>query len=207
ITSVLAFKALKSIEASEYVILFSSSRMWVVAGAFVFLQENFSTGKVIGTLVILFGIALAEWKKQRIVLNQGALLALAGAFCFAATELVSFFILRQFDANSFTVYSYLLPVVALLVIHPKTMKRLSFYLRPKNAVNLTAVSIGDLVATLCLFYAYQLGRNAAQIGPIMASQTILSVLLAILFLKERRYIFNKVVGAMVVVAGIILVLY
>lgn len=206
-TSILGFKALKTIEASEYIILFSSSRLWVVLGAFIFLQERFSYHKVIGTMVILIGIAIAEWKKHKFVLNNAALLVLAAAFCFAATELVSFFILRDFDATSFTVYTYLLPVTALLLINPKSVKKLAFYARPKNAINITAVSVGDIIATLFLFYAYQIGRNASQIGPIMATQTILSVLLAIIFLKERGYMMNKIVGATFAVFGIILVLY
>ncbi len=205
--SVLCFSALKLISASEYVILLSSSRLWVVFGAFFLLRESFSFLKVIGTIVIILGITLAEWRKHKFVLNKGVLFALIGAFCFAATELVSFFILRHFDANSFTVYSYLLPVVALLFVNVKSLNKLSFYTRPKNAINLAAVSVGDVVATLFLFYAYQIGRNASQIGPIMAIQTILSVILAIIILKERDYVLNKIVGATLVVAGIVFVLY
>lgn len=206
-TSVLAFKALRLIEASETVILLSSSRLWVVLGAFLFLQEQFSIRKVIGTVIILLGIAIAEWKNHRFVLNTGAWFALAAGFGFAATELTSFFVLRDFDAKSFTVYTNLLPVGVLLLVHGKSMKKLAFYARPKNALNITVVSIGDFIATLLLFYAYQAGRNAAQISPIMATQTILSVFLAILFLKERDYMTNKIVGATVVVAGILLVLF
>ena len=41
----------------------------------------------------------------------------------------------------------------------------------------------------------------------MATQTILSVLLAIVFLRERNYMINKIVGAALAVAGIILILY
>jgi drug/metabolite transporter (DMT)-like permease len=205
-TSVLGFKALKLIEASEYIILFSSSRLWVVFGAFIYLHEYFSLPKVIGTSIILLGIAFAEWRNHKLVVNIGVLLTLVAAFCFATTELVSFFILRNFDANSFTVYTYLLPIVALLLININSLKKLAFYARPKNAINIVAVSIGDFVATLFLFYAYQVGRNASQIGPIMALQTILSVFLAIIFLKERGFVINKIVGATLVVAGILFVL-
>jgi len=205
-TSVLGFKALKLIEASEYIILFSSSRLWVVIGAFLFLHEGFSIQKIIGTVVILFGVATSQWKKDKFVLNAGVFFSLVAAFCFATTELVSFFILRNFDATSFTVYTYLLPVAALLLINPKSLYKLAFYLKPKNAINIAAVSIGDVVATLLLFIAYQIGRNASQIAPIMTTQTILSVLLAIIFLKERSHIVKKIAGAIMVVAGVILVL-
>jgi drug/metabolite transporter (DMT)-like permease len=126
-TSVFGFKALKLIEASESTILMSSSRLWVVLGAFFFLHEIFSIQKVIGTIVILFGITFAELRNHKFVINSGVLFALFAAFCFAVTELISFFILRKFDANSFTVYTYLLPVIALLFININSLKKLVFY--------------------------------------------------------------------------------
>ena len=172
-----------------------------------FLQEPFSIQKVIGTIIIVSGIAIAQWRNHRFVLNTGAWFALTAGLGFAITELTSFRILRNFDATSFTVYTNLLPVAALLLINTKSVKKLAFYARPKNALAIAAVSIGDFVATLSLFYAYQMGRNAAQISPIMATQTILSVLLAIVFLRERNYMINKIVGAALAVAGIILILY
>lgn len=206
VASVLAFKALQRIEASEIVILMSSARLWVVLGAFLFLGEQFSVRKVISTMIILLGIAIAQWKKHGLTLNAGAWLALTAAACIAVTEITSFFILRSFDAVSFTVYTNLLPTAALLLINPRSIKKLSFYALPKNALNITVVSVGDFVATLLLFLAYQAGRNAAQIAPLMATQTIVSVLLAIVLLKERDRMMNKIVAATLAVAGVVLIL-
>lgn len=203
---VLAFKALKQIEASESSILLSSIRLWVVFGAFIFLQEAFSTQKIIGTIIILLGISVAQWQKQKLVFNLGVIHALLAAFFYAVAEIVAFYILRNFDATSFSVYGSLLPVVALLIIKPKTVKKLAFYLKPKYALNISIVSINDTLATIFLYFAYQVGRNASQIAPIMATQTIISVLLAILILRENKNIFNKIIGAVVVVAGMILII-
>lgn len=202
---VLVFEAIKSIEASENSILLSSQRLWIVIGAFIFLHEAFSIQKVIGTLVIIFGISITQWQK-RLVINRGVLLALLAALFYAVGEIISFYILRDFDAASFTVYASLLPVVTLIFIKPNTIPKLTFYLKPKYAFNIAVVSVNDTLATLFLFFAYQTGRNAAQIAPIMATQTIVTVLLAIVILKERNNMSNKIIGAMTVVAGLILVL-
>ena len=204
--SVVGFKALKLIEASELSILLSSSRLWVVLGAFIFLQEGFSIQKLLGTVIILFGIATSQWNKHNFTMNQGVILALLAAFFYATTELISFFILRNFDATSFAVYTNWLPILALLLVRPKSIKKLSFYFKRNNAINIALVSISDVLATLFLFYAYQTGRNASQIGPIMATQTILTVLLGIIILKERNNMTKKIMGAVVVVVGVLLVL-
>lgn len=203
---VLAFKALKQIEASESSILLSSIRLWVVLGAFLLLREAFSLQKVIGTVIILSGIAVAQWKKQNFTFNAGAIYALTAAFSYAVAEIISFYILRNFDAPSFSVYGSLLPVFALLIIKPQTVKKLAFYFKPKYTLNISLVSVNDSLATIFLYFAYQMGRNAAQISPIMATQTILSVLLAIVILKENKNIINKIIGATLAVVGTILVI-
>lgn len=203
---VLGFKALKLIEASESSILSSSQRLWIVLGAFIFLHEAFSVQKLLGAIVIIFGIIIAQWKKQQFIFNQGVLLVLLAALSYAVAEIISFYILRNFDTTSFTVYSFLLPVIALIIITPQTIKKLAFYLKPKRAINISIVSTNDTLATIFLFFAYQIGRNASQIGPLMATQTIITVILAVVILKEKNNLINKIVGACLVVAGVILVL-
>jgi len=82
--------------------------------------------------------------------------------------------------------------------------KLSFYAKPKNLSNIVIVSINDTLASLFLFNAYQLGRNALQIGPLMATQTIVTVVLALIFLKETDNIYQKITGALIAVLGTIL---
>jgi uncharacterized membrane protein len=83
---------------------------------------------------------------------------------------------------------------------------LAFYFETKHALNISLVSVNDILATILLYFAYQIGRNASQIAPIMATQTIISVLLAIILLKEKNNMLNKIIGATIVVAGVMLVL-
>ena len=203
---VLIFKALKLIESSESTIVLSSQKLWIVLGAFIFLHEAFSTQKLLGTIIILIGIAIAQWRNQKFVINKGIVFVLLSALSYAIGDIISFYILRDFDAASFTVYLCIIPVITLLILRPKTIRNLVFYSRPKYALSITAVSINDTVATLAMYVAYQVGRNASQIAPITATQTIISVLLAILILKERNYMPQKILGAFIVVGGVMLVL-
>jgi drug/metabolite transporter (DMT)-like permease len=203
---IIAFRSYREVEASEATILFSSQRLWMVFGSFLVLQETFSLRKVIGTLVILSGITFAVWKKQQYVINIGVLYALLAAFSYAVADIASFFILRNFDVPSLSVYLSFIPVVLLLLLRPRTLKKLSFYFKPKYAIAIIAVSLSDTLASLAVYFAYQVGRNAAQISPLMATQIILSVILAIIFLKEHDHLVSKIVGASIVVAGVLLII-
>ena len=92
------------------------------------------------------------------------------------------------------------------LIRPRSFKKLAFYLKRENAINISLVSISDVFATLFLFYAYQVGRNASQIVPIMATQTIVTVFLAVIILKEKNYMLQKIAGGIFAVIGTILLL-
>jgi len=203
---VLVFKAAKVLEASESSIILSSQRLWLVLGAFIFLKEPFSVLKLIGTAIIILGISIAQWKKGKFVINQAFCFLVIAALCYAICDVISFNILRTFDVISFNIYFGILTLLALLIIRPGTIQKLSFYLKPAYALNIFIVSINDTTATLLQFFAYQIGRNASQIAPIMATNTIITVLLGILILKETANMRNKIVGAVTVVLGVLLVL-
>jgi len=203
---VLLFKAYQRIDASEISILQSSQKLWAVSGAFLFLQEPFSVKKTLGTLVIVVGITITLWRRKRFQVNAGAALVLAATLFYAGMDLVSYYILRDFDAISLIVYVCYLPVVALLVLRPRTVNMISFYFKPKYSLGVSALALCDTVGTLCFFFAYQAGRNVAQIVPLGGLITINSVLLGIIFLKEHANIPNKVIGALVTIVGATLVL-
>lgn len=206
IAMIFTFKGIKLIDASEHTILLTSSKLWLIAGAILFLNENFSLQKFIGALAILLGVAVAEWRKKKFVFNHGAVYVLFAAMLFAIAEIICYFILRNFDATSLIVYSCFFSVTTLVIIKPGTIKKLSFYLKPKHAINIIVVSFNDTLATLFVFLAYQIGRNALQIGPLMATQTIVTVVLALIILKETDHMFQKIIGAVTVVVGTILLL-
>jgi len=203
---VLLFKAYQRIDASEISILQSSQKLWAVAGAFLFLQEPFSVKKTLGTLVIVVGIAITLWRGKKFQVNAGVALVLVATLFYAGMDLVSYYILWDFDAISLIVYVCYLPVVALLLLRPRTVRKISYYFKPKYALGVSVLALCDTVGTICFYFAYQVGRNAAQIVPLGGLITINSVLLGILFLREHTNVPNKVIGALVTVAGAVLVL-
>ena len=203
---VLLFKAYQRIDASEIAILQSSQKLWAVLGAFVFLQEPFSANKILGTLLVVVGMAITLWRRKRFQVNEGVALVLGATLFYAGMDLVSYYILWDFDALSLIVYVCYLPVVTLLLLRPQTVKRISLYFKPKYALGVSVLALCDTVGTLCFFFAYQVGRNAAQIVPLAGLITINSVLLGILVLKERTNLPHKVMGALVTVVGALLVL-
>jgi uncharacterized membrane protein len=94
----------------------------------------------------------------------------------------------------------------LVIIRPTVIKKLSFYFNPRRAVNIVITTTNDALANLFTFTAYQVGRNALQIGPLGATTTIFTVILALLILKEKDNVAQKIIGAITAVVGTILLL-
>lgn len=127
---------------------------------------------------------------------------LLAAFFYATGEVLSFFILQNFNAMVCMLYISVLCTITLLVVKPSSIRKLSFYSKPKFGCTILLITAFDTLATLFVFLAYQAGRNALQIGPLMASQTIVTVLLAYIFLHETDYLPQKILGTITVVLGI-----
>lgn len=205
VAMIFTFKGLKFIGASEHAVLLTSSRLWVILGAILFLQEALTTTKLIGATAIIFGVVLAQWEKK-LVINVGIIYVLFAAMLFAGGEILAYFIVRDFDVLSFMVFASLLVTTSLIIFRPGIIKKLSFYFVPKRALNVLVTSVNDALANIFGFAAYQVGRNALQIGPLMATNTILTVILALVILKEKDRMLQKTLGGISAMLGTILLL-
>ena len=203
---VLVFEGFRSIGASEHTILLTSAQLWLMLGAVLILNEELTTRKLIGAAAILSGVVIAEWRKRALVLNRGAVCVLLAAFCFAASGTISCFVVRGFDVLSYMFYGSILVTLMLAAFRPRVFRKLSFYFGPKRALNIVTTSFNDALANLLGLTAYQVGRNALQLNPICATQTLLTVLLAIVILKEKDHMTRKIVGGLAGVIGTILLL-
>jgi drug/metabolite transporter (DMT)-like permease len=204
--SIYAFKGFKLVGASEHVILSTSTKLWFLVGTFVLLGEAFSLPKVIGGLLIIGGVVIAQWRKGKFVLNTGAWYVLASAFLYALSDLLSFLLVREFDVLSLIAYGTGLAAILMIIARPATIRKLRFYKSPQRLTNIVIVSINDALASVFAFMAYQVGRNALQLGPLGATQTIVTVFLALIFLGETDYMYQKILGALTVVLGMWLLL-
>ncbi|HSW88718.1 MAG TPA: EamA family transporter [Candidatus Saccharimonadales bacterium] len=200
------FRAYQLTEASEVGILLSSQRLWTVIASFIFLGETPTVFKIAGTVFILAGVSITSWKKHKIRFTQGEIFALIAALLYGLSFVNAFYILRSYDAPSFEVLCNILPVIVLLVCYPKVTKKMKFYLNVRNFMGVSFAALFDALAAICLYIAYQYGRNASQIAPLSATSLVITVIFASVFLKERKNLPQKIIGACVVIAGVIFLL-
>lgn len=203
---VLKYRGFQLISASEVVIFATTSKFWNVIGASVFLHEEITVRKIIGTIIILIGIAVTMYVDKKLKMNKGIFFVLLAALLMGLSDISGYYILRTLDASSYQIYFYLLPVFTLLLVQPSTIKKISYYFKLDRAIKVTTLAIFDTLGMLALFFAYKAGGKASVIGPLSATKVIVTVILAIIFLKERTNIIRVLAGAAITVIGVILLL-
>lgn len=202
----LRYRGFQILDASEVIIFSTTSKFWNVIGGYFFLNESISLQKIIGSIVIILGIAIAVYKRGKFTLNKGVVFVLLSALLFGISDINGYHILQSVPAFTYQIYFYFLPIVAILLFQPKTIFKLGYYLNPTRATKITLLSIFDTLGMLALFYSYQAGGKASIIGPLSASKIIITTILGILILKERSYLANKLFGAVITLLGVILLL-
>ncbi len=202
--NVLIFKALKAVEASEFTIVFATRSLWTILAAIIFLGEVFSTKQLLGTGLILSSVALVSWQKG-LKLNSGILISALAALCFGLAFANDAFVIRNFDVPSYLAMAFILPALAVWIVTPSSASKIRSMLTKDFLSKLGLLGILYAVSAITIFLAYQVGRNAAQIAPLNQTATIVTVVLAIVFLKEKAQLARKIIGAVLSFIGVVLV--
>lgn len=203
---ILSYRAFQLIGASEVAMFTITGRLWNVVGAYFFLHEAVNLKMGIGACIIIAGVMIARYEKKRFTINKGILFVLIAGLLFGMSDIDGYYILRSVTAANYLIYAELLPVLTIVLLRPKVISKLTYYFQKERALKVLLLSIGDAGGMLALFLAYQAGRNASIIGPLSATRIIVTVILAMIFLKERNNIVNKLFGAVVATVGVILLL-
>lgn len=203
--TILVFKSLALIEASEFTVLFVTRGFWTVLTAVVFLGEAFSIIQILGAILIGAAVVLVSYKAKKFTLNRGSVYAIVAAILFGIGFTNDAFLVRRFDAASYEAVAFVLPGIVLLAVYAKSIKKMASLFVPHILLKLFLLCTIYATAAVTVVLAYQAGRNAAQLGALSQTTTILTVLFAVIFLKETSNLWKKIIGAVLAFVGIVLI--
>ncbi|MDP3941094.1 MAG: EamA family transporter [bacterium] len=206
ITNICMFTALKKTEASIFTILFASYSIWLIVGSIFVFREPFSFLQIIGTVLILLSVILVSWKHKNIKIGRAELITLSGAIVFAAAILNDTIILQKgFDPASYLSISFLAPGLFLWLLYPKRTKEIVAIGKSAAVKKVILMAFIYGIVTLTYYYAFLFGKNAAQIASINQINTVLTVIAAVIILKERSHLLLKLSAVAMSFVGVLLV--
>lgn len=202
--SIMFFKSIKLIEASEMIILSGMGTIVTMLCAYVFLQERLVVQQYLGALLVIFSILLVQYKKQKFIFGKGALFALAATSLFAFATISDVLIIRTYNAISYAGLMSFFPGLMLCLMYFKKLRELPKAIKTINK-NLVLYALMYSVGVITFYSALAKGALLSQVGVIGRSNIILTVILAAIFIKERDSLWRKVLAAVICMVGVILV--
>ncbi len=206
LSNIFIFNALKKIEASEYTIIFATRTLFTILASSFFLSQTLSLKQIMGALLVLVAVAMAVYKKTKFRFNKGEIFALLGAMFFGFATTNDKVLLSSFQLYPYVSIAFILPAIVMLIIFPQSLPKLKVFLEKELLMKTLLFCFIYAVGALTFFSALQISNNSSQIAVVNQTSTILIVLLGVAILKERDFLFRKLIAAALSVLGILLVI-
>lgn len=201
--TVFYFKASHLLEASEVIILSPFRAVVTIIASIIFLHESFTPQQIIGFILISAAILLVTNLKHKIQFNNGIYYALAMTLFYGSAVIFDVLIIRIYDPISYLAVSNFLIGSLLLLFYPKALLQLNTFLKPEFLKKMLPLGVFSSIQAIAFYYALKIGQTS-QIASVNQSQVIVTVILAVILLKERDNLLKKVIGSILVTIGVLL---
>jgi len=199
------FKALKNTEASKFSVIFSSRAIFAVLGFSLLLGETLTISQWVGTLLILCAAAMVSLDFRRVKFSIKEAYAFLAAMFFGFAVINDRILLRQFDVFPYSFLGFVLPAISVMAFHPRSVKNMKVFLTRKTLINMVILSLFYATSAITFFFALQVARNSSQVISLNSLGVVVTVILAIIFLKERKRMIWKIIGSILGFLGLLLV--
>lgn len=200
------FFAFKLSEASSVALYFSTTVIWGSIASFLILGEALTGNKILGIIIIFAALIILNFNKKLQRPKKGEVYALAAAVFLGLAFTNDAYILgTSRDLSSYVALSFFLPTFLTAIAFPKSTLNIKEFLTKKTLPKILVLGVLYSISVLTIFSAYQNGGEASIISPLSQISTVLTVLLAIIFLKEKDNLNKKVLAAILAVAGAIII--
>ena len=198
------FKAYQYIEASEVTVLTTLEAVFTIIVALVFLHEVFTGINVIGTVLIIIAVVYLSQTSSKMKFNKGVLFAVIYSILAGVAIVNDTYMLRYADVLSYLTVGFFTPGLFMLAVNPKVVTRMRPLFAPSLLKKNFTFTLLYTLAGIAFFLALATGGSASQVATIAQASVVLTVFLAMAILNERDHIIRKIICAVLVTIGVLL---
>ena len=200
----LATTARSGMEASAYSIIKQLSNVFVIMMGFLFLKEELTFQKVIGSILLIGSNVLIFYQKGTWKKNRYLLLGVLANLCMGMALFLDVNTSNSFNLAFYVAITLLFPAILVFITERIKIKEITREWKSncKKFVLLTGISWSFMMITK--LRTYQLGE-VTKIAPLCSLTVILNVLFAFLFLKNRKNILKKIIASILIILGVFII--
>lgn len=124
-------KTLQKVEASAFSVYFATHAIWMMLFGVLFFHEHLTWWQIAGSLLIFAGVLVLVKRPVQLLKEQGAAYGLATGVLFGIAITSWAYVGRHTDTLSWAAVSFLLPVVVVFLVRPKTIVAIPGILRDR----------------------------------------------------------------------------
>ena len=203
--NIFVFKALKVLEVSKFVIILSARALFTILASSLLLNESLSPSQLLGTFFIFIGIILVNTQSAKFTFSKNEFLVLAAAALFGLGTTNDRFLLLSFNVYPYLFLAFLLPGLFITALYPSVIKKIPLILDKKTFSKVLTLCSLYAAAAVTFFMALQIADNSSQVMSVNISGVIVTVFMAVIFLKETQHLPQKLLGAVSSFIGLFLV--
>jgi drug/metabolite transporter (DMT)-like permease len=206
--AVFGFKALQSVEVSRFSVIYSLRAVVTIIAATLFLDEKLTLVQLIGALLILSAIIFLNTKsiKGLFKFSRGEVYALLASISFGVATVSDKYLLDWFDYVPYLFIDFLVPGLILFLARPKSVPESVELLKQKLGPKIFLFATLYAIAAISFFAALTQADNASLVSGVGQIGTIVTVLMGIFILKERKEMTKKLIAASLSFIGLILLI-
>ena len=200
----LATIARSGMEASNYSIIKQLSNVFVILMGFVFLKEQLTIQKVVGSILLIGSNVLIFYQRGSWKKNRYLWLGILANLCMGMALFFDVNTSGSFNLAFYVSITLLFPAILSFVIEQIQIKEIveEWKKSKRSLVLLTGMSWSLMMLTK--LRAYQLGE-VTKIAPLCSLVVILNVLFSFFFFKNRENMLKKVVASILIVVGVFMI--
>ncbi len=201
---ILYAKTLKITDASIFSVLFATNTIWVMLGGVLLYNERVGFAQVIGTLMILMSVIILTDRSGKFQFDRGILLGLLCGLVYGLAVTGWVYISKHSEPLTWNALTFFIPAILILLYSPKSARQMKPFLKAGVFSRLILLCILVSIGSACLLAAFS-KHSASVVSPLLQTQVLLTVILAIIFLNERKNLKSKIAAAGVCIIGALLV--
>ena len=171
----------------------------------VLFRESLAPLQVIGSILIFSSVTLLVKNIRSFKLDKGTGLGLLTGLLFGIAITCWSYVGRHTDGLSWAAISFIGTSLVAFLVYPKSIFKMKPLLTSKIIPKLILLGVLYAIGSLTMLFAYKEGTFSI-VTPLRQTSIIITVLLALLLLKnERNRIRVKLLAALVCFIGVLLI--
>ena len=204
VTDRLNIEARYGLEPSSFSMLKQLSTVFIIIFGIVFMKQELVIHRLFGALIIVVANLLLAFNKGKFRFNKYFIMCIISNILFAIAMLINMNISSEFNVALYTFFTVGIPFCVISLVNRIKIKDLK---KEFNLYNKKLFIFSALMWCLMLISsvkAYELG-NVVIVASFLALTSILNSIVELIFNKDRKTFYKKLLIGILIVIGVVLV--